>query len=54
MARPIKETPILIGKDAERFKKDMEETRNKRISPEERERIEKNYREFKKACTFEW
>lgn len=54
MARPIKETPILFGKDAERFKADMEATRNKRISQEERERIEKNYLEFKKACTFEW
>lgn len=54
MARPIKETPILFGKDAERFKKDMEETRNKRNSPEERKRIEKNYNEFKKSCTFEW
>lgn len=54
MARPIKETPILFGKDAERFKKDMEETRNKRISQEERERIEKNYQEFINSCTFKW
>ncbi|WP_199659156.1 hypothetical protein [Parabacteroides sp. AF48-14] len=54
MARPIKETPILFGEDAKRFMKEMEETRNKRASKEERERIEKNYQEFKKACTFNW
>lgn len=52
MARPIKETPILFGKDAERFKKDMEETRNKRISAEERERIEKNFKLLKSIATF--
>lgn len=33
MARPIKETPILFGKDAERFLKEMKEV--KKASPED-------------------
>ena len=41
MARPIKETPILYGEDARRFKARMKEHR--RVSPEERERIKANY-----------
>jgi len=39
MARPIKETPILRGKDAERFEKAMKENEKKTITPEEYERI---------------
>lgn len=41
MARPIKETPILYGEDARRFEARMQERR--RISPEERARINANY-----------
>lgn len=41
MARPIKETPILTGKDAERFVKRMNEKRT--ISDKEIERVKKNY-----------
>ena len=39
MARPVKETPILRGKDAERFEKAMRENEKKTITPEEYERI---------------
>ncbi len=52
MARPIKETPILFGEDAKRFMKEMEETRNKRASKEERERIKKNYELLKSIADF--
>ena len=41
MARPIKETPILTGKDAERFIKRMNETRT--VSEKEIKRVKKNY-----------
>ena len=41
MARPIKETPILTGKDAERFVKRMNEKRT--VSEKEIERVRKNY-----------
>ena len=41
MARPIKETPILTGKDAERFIKRMNDTRT--VSEKEIKRVKKNY-----------
>ena len=44
MARPIKETPILFGEDARRFESRMQEHR--RVSPEERARINANYELF--------
>ena len=45
MASRIKETPILYGEDARRF---VEENKNfKKISQEERERIDKSYEFFK-------
>ncbi|MBR6197397.1 MAG: hypothetical protein IKQ72_07315 [Bacteroidaceae bacterium] len=44
MARPIKETPILYGEDARRFEARMKEKR--RISPEEREEMNKIYEVF--------
>ena len=34
MARPIKETPILVGKDAERFVKEMKRVDS--LTPEQR------------------
>ena len=41
MARPIKETPILTRKDAERFVKRMNEKRT--VSDKEIERVKKKY-----------
>lgn len=41
MARPIKETSILTGKDAEPFVKSMSEKRT--VSNKEIERVKKNY-----------
>ncbi len=47
MARPIRETPILYGKDAERFEKEMKRVEN--LSPEERKaNREKLYREVER------
>ena len=50
MARPIKETPILFGKDAERFLKEMKEV--KKASPEEKQRVLRSYEKMKKIATF--
>ncbi len=36
MATPIKETPILYGKDSDRFLEDVKRNENKRISREEK------------------
>jgi hypothetical protein len=44
MARPIKETPVLRGKDAERFFDRMENV--KPVSAEEIERIKKSASKF--------
>ena len=46
MARPIRETPILYGKEAERFLKAI--ANPKKVSKEELERINKNYENIKK------
>lgn len=50
MARPIKETPILFGEDAERFMKDMKEP--KKAPQEEKLRIRRSYEKLKKMATF--
>ncbi len=50
MARPIKETPILYGKDAERFVRDMKNV--KPASEEERKRVRASYEKIKKIATF--
>jgi len=50
MARPIKETPVLKGKDAIRFKEKMAST--KPITDKEREKAEKIYEEFKSIAKF--
>ena len=56
MARPIRETPILTGKDAERFVRQMQEVESR--SPEEREARRKAFKkrvaEAKKLITFCW
>ena len=50
MARPIKETPTLKGKDAERFLRLMDEV--KPVSREEMERIRKDYEYIKSIAQF--
>ena len=56
MARPIRETPILTGEDAERFVRQMKEVESRR--PEEREARRKAFKarvaEAKKLITFCW
>lgn len=50
MARPIKETPVLKGKDAERFAEKMETVG--RASAKEIEEAHKAYEAFKAISTF--
>ena len=50
MARLIKETPVLYGEDARRFEQQIKE--HKRISPERKSEMEKNYEIFKKIAQF--
>ncbi len=46
MARPIKETPILTGKDARRFEDAIKANESKKICQQEREKIMHSYRRF--------
>ena len=50
MARPIKETPVLKGKDAKRFAEKMANV--KPITQEERVKAEKVYEKFKLIANF--
>ncbi|MDR0758266.1 MAG: hypothetical protein LBF85_10540 [Tannerella sp.] len=50
MARPIKETPVLYGKDARQFEQQMKEC--KPLSCERKAEMEKNYATFKKIAQF--
>ena len=50
MARAIRETPVLRGKNAIRIEKAMRE--NKPYSKEKREALRKEYEEFRSKLTF--
>ena len=50
MARAIRETPVLQGKDAKRFEKAMREV--KPYSKERREAMRKEYEEFRSKLIF--
>lgn len=46
MALPIKETPVLFGKEAESFIDNMEKNKDKKLPEDVRNRMEKNYKEM--------
>ncbi len=48
MARPIKETPVLRGKDAEIFLKKVKANENKKISAAEYQKAKRDYEEILK------
>ncbi len=52
MARPIKETPVLKGKDADRFITAISKSENIKISQTTRKRMESNYKVFCNAAKF--
>ncbi|HJA56117.1 MAG TPA: hypothetical protein H9951_12215 [Candidatus Bacteroides intestinigallinarum] len=49
MARPIRETPVLLGEDARRFEERIKNPR--KVSKEELERVRKNYELVLKAAS---
>ena len=50
LARPIKETPVLKGKDVERFKYNLEHPTP--VSAEEVSKARETYEKFKRITTF--
>jgi hypothetical protein len=52
MARPIKETPVLRGADAIRFRKNMESETTRKVSQDELDRMRKNFDLFQSKITF--
>lgn len=52
MARPIKETPELHGKDAERFERTI--SKPQPVSKEEREKAREAYEFMKSISNFQW
>jgi hypothetical protein len=47
MARPIAETPVLKGKDAVQFEKNLKHAENERVSDQELARILENFKKMK-------
>lgn len=47
MARPIKDTPVLVGEDARRFEAWMAENEGKKIPPDAKLRIERAGKKFR-------
>jgi hypothetical protein len=52
MAKPIKETPILKGKDAKKFNKDIEQSKHQTVSVAVKERMQTNYLTLKSIAKF--
>lgn len=52
MARPIKETPVLKGKEAAKFLTEVNKAKDQKASKETIERIKKNYDKLKAIANF--
>ncbi|OAV67306.1 hypothetical protein Barb6XT_01539 [Bacteroidales bacterium Barb6XT] len=52
MARPIAETPVLRGKDAALFRERMKNV--KKISDEERKKMNESFEYIKSISNFKW
>lgn len=52
MAKPIKETPVLYGTDAQRFEQMISQPLT--VTPEEKERARKAYEVMKSISNFQW
>ncbi len=50
MARPIKETPVLTGRDAEKFVQNM--YKPSPVSQQYKKQMRKTFQTFKQAATF--
>lgn len=52
MAKPIKETPVLSGKDTKKFFEKMEEAKSIKLSKEEAAKIKENYSKLISIANF--
>jgi hypothetical protein len=52
MAKPIKETPILEGKDAVKFLENIQENRNSKHSQEQIAKIKENFSKLTSIAQF--
>lgn len=52
MAKPIKETPFLKGKDAVKFNQDIIDNRSAKVNMEVRARMKSNYEKLKSIAAF--
>jgi hypothetical protein len=52
MSLPIKETPVLRGRDAKRFNDILAESSKKQISHTEKQRINLNFERLNKIANF--
>ena len=52
MARPIKETPVLKGKDAVKFNQLLKETQKAVVNVKEMERILQNFKKLQAIAKF--
>lgn len=52
MAKPIKETPVLTGMDAVKFRQQMNKNKTKVITAAERQTIKQNFERFKAMADF--
>ena len=52
MATPIKDTPVLTGKDSARFLKDIKANEKKKVSPKSYKRAVRSYNKLMKSAKF--
>lgn len=52
MARPIKETPVLTGKNAVVFAQEMKKSEGKKVDPKVRERMRENFSKMQNIAQF--
>ena len=52
MAKPIKETPVLKGKDAERFMEEMVKNQTRKATEDEKRKISESYRRISEVAQF--
>jgi hypothetical protein len=52
MAKPIKETPVIKGKDARTFLENIQKNRTQRNTPNENNRIRENFSKLNSIAKF--
>lgn len=52
MAKPIKDTPVLKGQDADKFLEESKKAETQKASKKEIEKIKANFKKLKAIATF--